>query len=612
MDLIIPKYDLNHSRSIMGHGNFSYNADSGTGMVDTTIVDQKFALWDYVMKNNLLSSKDDLTRARAISLLKDKTIYMYAFMKLNGSPVKARWTQDVVLSDVHDRVLFCAANQHLGKSTTMDFDASTEFLKNHNKRWVGLLVSGSLPQSQERMRNIKLLLDSMSNIDYKMKDIEIDQKGQSNATQLSIFFYDEKTKKPLYSNFLICCPHTSAALGYPADYILLDEVDFWEDVKGGQIHFFNQVLDPRTFFTKGKIKGYSNPNGKERMMWFLWNQVDDEGNPFWHRYHFNYWDKTEPTQKEFNRSCIGKTKNEIESTLLAKYTTTEGSFLSTEEIEDILDDDLVQKGDQAGYGKECAFFLDVGSVHDQSALVGVFLTENKEVPEIPLINAFYIHKYPVGYPLARVVGIKEVDVEDGWHDYVEENPSVKEVLDEYAEEIDGTKYQPLFGFDATGNAGMIPLFQVADVDAVDVIFSGKKKWHMYQRVQYYVQQRFIKRAKERDDNTIRGCDFNYQFSKLLVKKGTSTTYKQIHHENEDDLDDVPDATAGAIHLIENPDLPSLSFSIINPNQPSISEDDKKTEDKEPENPKLKNQYIPSYVNKTELRNWIDQHEDNYV
>ena len=622
MELIVPKYDLKHTRPIIGYGNFTKDISNSHGcIVDTTIVDKKFALWDYVMKNNLLESEDEMIRAQAVQLLRDKTIFMYNFMKLNGKPVKARWTQDIVLSDPYDRVLFCACNQHLGKSTALDFDAATEFLLNHGKRWVGILVSGSLPQSQERMGQIKLLLDSMGSVDYKMKDIDIDSKGKSNATQVSIFFHDEKTGRPLHSNILICCPHTSTALGYPADNIWPDEVDFWEDVKGGQIHFFNQVLDPRTYFTEGKIKGYSNPNGKERMMWYLWNQKDKRGVPFWHRYHFNYWDKPNPSQENFDRSCIGKTRNEIESTLLAAFTTQEGAFLTTEGIKDLLCPELSEQGDQAGYGRECAFFLDVGAVHDQSCLIGAFIEPNPEVPEIPLIKEFYIHKYPVGYPIGRVVGIEKTvdpktgkvinmnDLDDDWQDYTGDNPSVKETLAEYADVIDETKYQPLFGFDATGNAGMLPLLQVAGIDSVDITFSGKKKWHMYQRYQYYVQQRFLKRAKERDDNTVRGCTFDYQASKLTLKKGIKTVYKQIHHENENDLDDTQDATVGVIHLIENPDLSSLSYAIVKHKGAVSEQHEKEPEDGEEKDKRLEGQYVPSFMDRKELGNWMDRRED---
>ena len=615
MNLDLPTYNLDHSRPILGYGNFTYKIENSKEfMVDVIIADKKRALWDHVIQNNLLTSDDKIVRAKAQALLRDKTIFLYNFAKLNGKPVKTRWTQDIVLSDPSKRVLFCACNQFLGKSTTLDFDAGTEFLIDRGKRWVGLLVSGSLGQSQERMENIKLLLDSM-NIIYKETNIDVDAKGKSNATQLSYYFIDPVTKKPLYSNLLICCPHTSSALGYPADDIYLDEVDFWEDVRGGQIHFFNQVLTARTYWTRGRIKGYSNPNGKERMMFYLWLQKNKLGLPHWHRYHFNYWDSTGPTQDEFDDACIGKTKNEIESTLLAAFTTTEGSFFGSEEIADMRCPELAQKGDSAGYGKECSFFLDIGYVHDQSCLIGAYLEPNPEVPDIPLVKEFLIHKYPVGYPIARVIGVDAaIEADDGWEDSVEDNPPVKEVLAEYPDVVAGVNYQPLFGFDATAQKGLLPLFIAAGIEAVDIVFTGKLKWHMAQRLQYYVQQRFIKRAKERDQNTVRGCDFDYQFSKVVVKKGTSTNYKQIHHENENDLDDCFDASMGVIHLIENPDLSSGEFAIVEHKntvkvgEQVVSQEEEEVEAEEKDE-RLEGQYIPSYVNKEELGDWMERRDE---
>lgn len=616
LDLELPKYSLTFNRPVVGFGNFTKDISNSTEcMIDRTIVNQKFALWDYVLRENLLTHPDPNVSGKVKALLHDKTIFAYQFFKFNGKPFKSRWTQDIVLSDRSKKVVFCACNQFLGKSTTLDIDAATEFCFDHDKRWVGILVSNSLTQSQERMSNIKMLLNSMDIMDYRTKDIDLDSKGKSNATQISIYFYDSK-KKPLYSNLLICCPHTSAALGYPADDIYLDEVDFWEDVRGGQEHFLNQVIIPRTFETGGDVRAYSNPNGCEKMMFILWNQKDQKENYVWHRYQFNYWDKINPSQEEFDEKCVGFTESEIDSTLLAKFARTEGSFFSKSEIEDMLDQDLIDKGDQAGFGRETVWFMDVGSVHDQSVLAGGYLEPNPDFPEIPLIKIFWIHKYPVGYPLARVVGIDSaIQPDDGWEDYVSDNPSVREVLGMYADRVGDKSYQPLFGFDATGNSGMVPLFEAAGIDGVDVQFQGRNKWKMYQRFQYYVQQRFIKRGKERDFNTVRGCNFDYQMAKLVVKKNTNTSYRQIHHENENDLDDCGDVIAALIWLIENPDLPRLDFAIIPHAQVGVvnnSQQEPSTNKSPAQNNIIpSDQYIPSFINKSELTSWIAQKENQY-
>ena len=489
MELEVPKYDLKHTRSIVGYGNFSYTKqkENENSMVDISIVEQKFKLWNYIAEKELITKGTKLERLKTLSLLKDKTIMAYAYFKFDNKPFKLRWTQDCLLSDNHDRILYAAANQ-TGKSLTLDADAAIEFLRDHGKNWVGILVSSSLPQSQYQMDRIKLLLKS-AKISYKEEETVDTKTGKKdNATQLSYTFYDPDGKTPLYTNFLICCPHTSSALGYPADDIWLDEFDFWENID--QKHFVYQIIIPRTFETGGKIKIFSNPNGKDRMLYELWNQKDEQGNYVWHRYNFNYWDKPGANQKEFDKLKTGMTRQQVDSTLLAVFSQSAGAFLSYEEIKNQLDSELCQKGDQAGYGRETAWFLDVGSVHDQSSLTGGYISENKEQPELPIINGFYIHKYPVGYPLARVVGILPKE-KDGWEDEAEDNPSVKSVLEEYSEEEGEEKFLPLFGCDVTGNSGIIPLFNTVGIEPVDITFSGPKKWRMYQRYQAYSQQRYF-------------------------------------------------------------------------------------------------------------------------
>lgn len=572
-------------------------------MVDRTIVDQKFEMW---------------RKTQEIALLRDKTIFAYHYFKLNNEPLKLKWMQDCIISDPHKRILFCACNQHLGKSTTLDTDAATEFLKDHGKGWIGLLVSGSLDQSEQRMRNIKALIRT-SGIEYKEEDTTDTKTGKvDNATKISFTFYGTDGK-PMYTNLLICCPHTSSALGYPADDIWLDEFDFWQDVRGGQRHFLYQIIIPRTFQTKGRIKIYSNPNGKSGLFYELWNQKDKNGDFVWHRYQFNYWDKDGATQEEFDRISEGMTRFEIDSTLLAVFSQAEGAFLSHEEIHDQLDPELQQKGDAAGEGRETAWFLDVGTVHDQSVLSGGYVKENKEVPDIPLIDVFYVHKYPVGYPLARVIGVDSaIDREDGWDEYTEDNPSIKSVLANYALEFNGKKEQPLFGYDATGNPGLAPLFASVNIDAVDIIFAGKRKWEMYQRLQYYAQKRFLKRCKDRDFNMVRNSDCSYQMARLVVKKTQNKSYRQVHHESEDDLDDCPDSIAGLIHLIENPNLPTLSFDIINAEGKSIKEEVlKEAEEEKIKNlsqeaqEKLKGQYVPSFMRNSEFYSFVERKESEY-
>ena len=332
-------------------------------------------------------------------MLRDKTIAAYHHFRFNGLPMELRYYQDVLLSDSGKRILMVSSNQ-LGKSLTLDTDAATNFIMDHGKEYVGILVSKSLPQSQYQMSRIKQLLRS-ADIDVSVEETDDTKTGKKdNSFEITYTFYDER-QKPKYTNHLICCPPTGSALGYPANDMWLDEFDFWENIDHD--HFIKQVAIPRTFDTNGNLKVFTNPNGK-LAAWNLWCAVDKNGVPVWHRYAFNYWDSPGASQQGFDSRSVGMTKAQIDSTLLAQFSSAGGAVFSSEEIADMFDSELSQKGDVAGVGRETAWFLDVGSVHDQSVLVGGFVEPNPLNPDIPLIKAFYVHKYPVGFPLGRVVG----------------------------------------------------------------------------------------------------------------------------------------------------------------------------------------------------------------
>lgn len=620
----LPEYTgIDYSRPVIGYGNFTRSIENNREcMVDRDIVKSKFRAWRSVGHTGILTAQPSgtieerrsllLRKQQALNLLKDKTIFSYANFKFNAKPLMLRYYQDIVLSDPYDRIL-CAWSNQIGKSICLDTDAATDFIKDHGHEWVGLLVSKSLDQSSYQMSRIKGLLKS-AGISYRIEETDEPKSGQKdNSFQISYTFYEDDRQTPKYRNLLICCPPTGSALGYPANVILLDEFDFWENID--QAWFISQVAESRTIDTHGKIKIFSNPNGTERYLHFLWNEKLSDGSHKWHRYNFNYWDMPGCTQEQFDRQASGNTYAVIDSKLLARFSRSEGAFLSSDEIAGQFDPDLAEKGDQAGYGRETAWFLDVGSVHDQCVLTGTFTEPNPDNEDFPYIKAFWIHKYPVGYPLARVFGVDNaIDHDDGWADYVEDNPSVKDVLAEYAiTELmpDGNeeKFQPLFGFDATGNAGLLPLCQSAGIDAFDITFTGKLKWHMYQRYQYYTQQGLFRRGHDRDNNTVMGSNFAYQASKLVVKKGTTTSYKQIHHENEDDLDDTQDSIVGNIYLIENPDMPSLSFDIISSIASPVTGEGGESATHSGETTHSPSQYIPSFYDRKEFKNWIEQRDE---
>jgi hypothetical protein len=555
---------LDYSRPVLGHGNFTttYRPDLKP-LLDITYIDSKYHLWDYNSKyvltdpgidlktNKVIDHNKAKSYWKAISLLRDKSIYAYANFKFNDKPMRMRWYQDLLLNDNFPRILYASSNQS-GKSITLDVDAAIEFSKDHDKEWVGILVSKSLPQSQYQMDRIKQLLKS-GNFEYRVENTDDSKTGKKdNSFQISFTFYSPDGR-PIYTNRLICCPPTGSALGYPCDCLWLDEFDFWKDID--QNWFIKQIAIPRTFETRGSIKIFTNPDGKKEL-WNLWNEKDQKGNPVWHRYNFNYWDTPNASQDDFDFKSVGMTRSQIESTLLAIFSNSDSAFFSDDEIRRSYDSELTEN---KLYNKQPIFFLDVGAKHDQSVLIGGFVEPDEHNPRLKHFFAPIIQVYPVGYPLSRVIG-SEVSDSDGWHHV----KSVKDYLSDWS--IDNIN--PIFGVDCTGNSGIVPLCRAHGINPIDVTMSGPVKSGMYQRYKYLMEKGLLHRT--------RSVEFEYQASHLEMKK-SARGYLMIHHAREDDLDDTQDAMAGFIYLADNPNIFPVTMTLIERND-AKSEPDKNTQE----------------------------------
>ena len=110
----IPQYNLNHTRPIVGYGNFTrvYNPKLKS-MVDPSIVERKFEMLNNAIRKGYYNEDykgHRINQLRAIKLLKDKAIKAYYTFKFNNKPFKLRFYQDVLLSDTHDRILFASSN----------------------------------------------------------------------------------------------------------------------------------------------------------------------------------------------------------------------------------------------------------------------------------------------------------------------------------------------------------------------------------------------------------------------------------------------------------------------------------------------------------------------
>lgn len=490
---------------------------------DDNVVMRKFWLVDVASRINKTWHKDFF-----LSLYDDPTMYMYFFYN-----IRHRWYQDMICSDRYRFKIMLSSNQ-LGKSYLLNTTRIYNFLRDHGHGHNGGIISATLDQAKYQMKRIKNILEK-GHIDWQ------DEKGETdNVFMISLRKYSDR-KEYKYTNYLIVAPCTAGALGYDFHDLDLDEFDFWEiDTR----HAYEQYLEPRTYSTKGNINIYTNPNGKSNYTYQLWNQRLADGSYKWHRYRFNYWDSPGANDTEFKLYCAGKPRTVVESTLLAIFTTAEGALFTDWEVTKSLDPNISPSN---MLGKHPFFFLDVGSVHDNSVLTGGYYEQDVKNPDFFHIYIPIIHRYPVGYPISRTVGVQTSDQDsDGWH---YEKP-VREYIDEWT--MDGGVV-PTFGVDITGNSGILPLFQTIGIDPVDVTFSGPAKSQMYQRFKYYMEKGLLHRIH--DDRWEMEC-------RALEVKRSQRKYWMVHAPDADTRDDCPDSTAGLIHLIDPNTEIQPSFMVI--------------------------------------------------
>lgn len=436
-------------------------------------------------------------------------------------------------------------------SFTLCVKAAVRFLGDHGKNFIHGIVSQSMAKNSDNMRIIKLIL---STANVNLGDIDKDNMS------VTIRNISDEDNRLLYTNTLVCAVSGKGSLGFPFDELDLDEYEFWDNPEG-LAYMYDQVFKPRTFETKGPIAIYSNPNGENFVSQDLQRRTLDNGSPEFHVYNFNYLDKPGNLREDWDREKRQTHPIIFASTMAAQRTEAKGTFLTQSEIRDSFSQTLHEKGTYAGKDKQCVFFLDVGVVHDQSVLTGIYAEKNEKGETV--FCQFFEQFYPVTYPLWRVVGIDPsnapqmaINTNDGWENRTVK--SVREILEAY-------RYQgflPSFGADVTGHAAIVPLCQVAGLSPRPITFSGPVKWTMYERLKTLLAQRRFKRG--RVDNWMGGKnqDWAYQAAKLIIEKSPGMKYYKVHHETEDDLDDSTDSTCGALTLIDEAFAPSAGASFV--------------------------------------------------
>ncbi len=480
----------------------------------------------------------------------DPTLWAYLHQVVDGKPLKLYPYQDAIANDPYRFKFFRAANQ-IGKSLLLDSLAARNLIWDHGHGHNEAIVSKSLPQSTFQMRRVKALLKTMPHISWE------EVKGKSDSLSvISVDIHDEDGKLK-YTNYLICAPCTEGLLGYDLYSLNLDEFEFWKDVD--HKYFFNQIAQPRTYHTKGKITIFSNPNGADHFGAELENQTLRSGEKKWHVYVFNYLDKPGNTEEEYKELKHELSRHEFESTVAAVRTTSDRTFFTHDEVVESEDKNLNQ---MSMVGKYPFFFLDVGFTVDQCCLVGGYIELTKEYDSNktieqnrPYIGLYIpiIHLYPVGYPLSRVIGTTSENMDsDGWH----QEKSVKDYLAEWKV----GNLQPEFGFDATGNKGMIPLLEQERIQFRDITFSGPDKSAYWTRFKYFMEKRLLHRIKHKD--------WESQAKRAIATK-SARGYWLINSKNikgvggdKKEPDDCLDATAGLIAIADPQNFVKESLVVI--------------------------------------------------
>lgn len=487
------------------------------------ITDAKFFAWDKVIDREYLAENRHVRyKEYAYSLLKDPTIYTYAFDRhYDGAPFKLYPYQDMIINDQSKRIAFCAANQ-IGKSVTLCMKGKHFALRNHGT--TTLMISKTLPQCKDLLRQISNSLKS-SILEYSFDTVDTETKTEISFNHFREVIKDGKKKTiELPTSRIICVPATEAALGYAAHLVLIDELAFFENGR----HFYYQIAQPRTYATKGQIVVFSNPNGEQGIFWELWNDED------FSRYKFNYLAKPENTIPEYEKLRIKLTRDKFESTVDAVFTSPEGGFISVEERKAMQEDR--PNVFPSALTEPIFIFFDWGKARDRTVRAsgcvagtnefpGVKVKEMKEYPHRTAYNLIIQELED----LIQVVGLGMI-AGVGW-----DNSGVGKGLEDFVKRIQ------YLG---------IPLFPVE--------FSLPNKSRIYT---------LFKLLIERNLQDIYGIRIPYvpecdkQLSTLRFKR-TGRGYLQVHHQEDRDRDDYPDALAGLCSLIIKPDYAPVTVEII--------------------------------------------------
>jgi|TARA_Y100000310_G_scaffold103241_1_gene101505 hypothetical protein len=512
--------------------NIDYNNIVTGKDLDYETYEKKFEMWDYVVDNNLLAQNDP----NAVELLKDPTIYFYAFFQDDdGNPWKSTCYQDAIHNCEYDfdpmnpnRYLLFKASNQIGKSADLClsaiFHSVTFFEENVNV----VMVSRSLPQSQFLLAQIRHRLNNSSFAKTWREDV-----GETANT--TILTFQKTIEGRTVVNRIICAPCGEGLLGYPVHYLYMDEADFYDDGKT----FFWKVAFPRTNKTKGKIILYSNPDPERSrqssLLWELWT-----GDLFKRKFSFNFLDAPWNTKEEFEQVRKSSPGYIFASTHVGEFPPDGGGFFTKNEIDSMLVKDW--RNEMPIVDRPIYIGLDLAKVKDNTVLVLGTIHENKDDPKYQDLHVRHMIKFPSKTDYETVID------------------KLKHIVDYYTQNYYGVAR---VGFDATGVGKAIEeMIARRGIKATPVIFSLQSKSRMYGNFKMLAEQRRMR--------IVYNPDCELQLSSLVFKR-SAAGHLQVQHEREDIHDDYPDALCCLIDVSVAPSLTPSSVTVARPNAKQSAE-----------------------------------------
>ncbi len=511
--------------------------------LDMESYEKKFLVWDRVIAKNYLMSENYDIKNKAMRLFNDETIFAYAYFRDNkGKSFRYTAYQDLIASLKHDftpdnpnrYILFKASNQ-IGKSQLLIIKALKIMMTEENRSVV--MVSRSLPQSQRLLSEVKYTLNNSTFANTWKEDLG-DQKNTTILTFKKEKFSPEGKLLRTMVNRIICAPAGEGLLGYPVDYLFLDELDFYEDAKD----FFWRIALPRTLQTNGQIIVFSNPNTEiPRSQSILWELCT--GDLFKRKFTFNFLDAPWNTQEMFDKYERNVPSHVFISTHMGEFAEEGGAFLSHKEIQDTLMRSWVNVLPAAEGTVYCA--LDLGKMNDPTVIsIGIVKPPSHPLDKYSDLDCPYQQELPLhtGYDeiMDRMIEIREHYERIGVHVF--------------------------FGHDSTGQKTFGDFLRKNGVVSQEVDFSKKEsnKTMMCNDFKLMVEQRKLK--------VVYSDRCEKQLSDLVFKYTESKKLKKVENKSVVVHDDYFDSLLILVHLAVKPHVVPVTAIITKPKLPMDEED----------------------------------------